>query len=61
MEINSEINQILAKVLICGMINLPVSRQTAGNVQYTTNGMEVMGYIVVLIYANLSNHFNLPL
>uniref|UniRef100_A0A7C8YCN5 Uncharacterized protein n=1 Tax=Opuntia streptacantha TaxID=393608 RepID=A0A7C8YCN5_OPUST len=43
MEIKSDINQMLARLLIWGIMNFPVRRQTAGNVQYARSGMDVMG------------------
>lgn len=33
----------LAKVLISGIMNFPVRRQTAGRVQYARRGREVKG------------------
>ena len=43
MERKKEINHILEMLLICGIMNLLVSRQTAGSVQYMSKGMEVIG------------------
>jgi len=47
--------------LTSGIINLLVRRQNAGRIQYAISSIEVRGYTIVLMYANLSKSFNFPL
>lgn len=42
------------------VINFPVSKQTAGKVQYARRGMDVHEYMVAFMYDRRSNHFRLP-
>jgi hypothetical protein len=43
MEMKSETKYKLSKLLIVGMMNLPVSKHTAGSTQYATSGSDVNG------------------